>query len=292
MADLSHKHAAPRRRQSRASRLLLPTIGLMAVVGAGSAAVMHDSSPVKAGASLSAAAPKAASEPEPQAKAKRDVLASSAGRGAIPTTVSRSAERPPMPNASEVAKQIEGLRYVTTPLQIHADAKSSSPVLAAAAEGGEVDITGETKGKWAEIIHNGVPRWVEAKGLAKEMPLGTEPCATGSAVESGLQPDTIKVYRAVCDRFPDISSYGGMAGRGEHGTGQALDIMVRGARGDEIAAFLMENRAKLGIDYLIWKQRIWRPATSASWRGMSNRGGDTANHFDHVHVTTYGNSAQ
>ena len=56
-------------------------------------------------------------------------------------------------------------------------------------------------------------------------------------------------------------------------------------------AFLMENRAKLGIEYIIYRQRIWRPATSPGWRGMSDRGGVTANHMDHVHVTTYGNAA-
>lgn len=283
MADLSHKHAAPRNRRgrSKASRLVLPAIGLMAVVGAGSAAVLHNGVPVQAGATSAAAA-----------VPKKDVFATSASQGRVPTTVSRSAERPPIPSASEAAEQIEGLRYATAPVEIHADAKSTSPVLATAAEGGEVDITGETQGKWAEIIHNGLPRWVEASSLAVEMPLGTAPCATGSAVEKGLQPDTVKVYRAVCDRFPDILRYGGIAGRGEHATGHSLDIMVRGPRGDDIAAFLMENRAKLGIEYLIWQQRIWRPATSAGWRGMSSRGGDTANHMDHVHVTTYGNSAQ
>jgi hypothetical protein len=249
---------------------------MLAVVGAGGAAVMHDSS-----AQLSAAASPA-----------KDLFAASASKTGVPTTVSRSAERPPLPNASEAAKQVEGLRYVTTPLEIHADAKSSSPVLAIAETGGEVDITGQTAGKWAEIIHNGLPRWVHAAGLATEMPLGTAPCATGSGVERGLQPDTIKVYRAVCDRFPDVLRYGGSAGRGEHATGHSLDIMVRGARGDEIAAFLMEHRADLGIEYLIWEQRIWRPSTSSSWRGMSSRGSATANHFDHVHVTTYGNSAQ
>ena len=109
--------------------------------------------------------------------------------------------------------------------------------------------------------------------------------------EAGLQPDTVKVFRAVCERFPQVGEYGGIAGRGEHATGQALDIMVRGSLGDEIAAFLQEHRSELGIEYLIWEQRIWRPATSASWRPMSDRGGDTANHVDHVHVTTYGSAA-
>lgn len=221
---------------------------------------------------------------------RKDVFAASASQGQAPATVSRSAERPPIPIAGEVEKEIEGLRYAVTPVEIHADAKSSSPVLANAAEGDEVDITGEKNGKWAEIIHNGVPRWVEASALAAEMPLGTEPCPYGS--EKGLQPDTVKVLRAVCAKFPSITSYGGLAGRGEHATGHSLDIMVSSDLGNEIAAFLQENRAELGVEYLIWRQRIWRPATSGAWRGMSDRGGATANHMDHVHVTTYGNAAQ
>ncbi len=125
------------------------------------------------------------------------------------------------------------------------------------------------------------------------MPLGTAPCASGSGSERGLRPDTIKVHRAVCLLFPSVTRYGGLAGRGEHATGQALDIMVVDRPiGNEIAAFLQEHRAELGIEYIIWRQRIWRPSTSGAWRGMSDRGGATANHMDHVHVTTYGNAAQ
>jgi hypothetical protein len=106
-----------------------------------------------------------------------------------------------------------------------------------------------------------------------------------------LQPDTVRVYRAVCARFPEVRSYGGVrGGGGDHGTGRALDIMVDPATGDRIAAFLQENRAELGIHYLIWQQRIWRPSTSGSWRGMSDRGSPTANHMDHVHASTFGNS--
>ncbi len=209
----------------------------------------------------------------------------------VPTKVSRSAERPPLPNVADVEEQIEGLRYAVTDLDIHASAKKSSPVLAKVAYGESVDITGKNKGDWTEIMHKGLPRWVKTSGLAKEMPLGTAPCASGSGSERGLQPDTIKVHRAVCAKFPSIVRYGGLAGRGEHATGHSLDIMVSSDLGNEIAAFLQENRAELGIEYLIWRQRIWRPATSASWRGMSSRGGATANHMDHVHVTTYGTAA-
>jgi hypothetical protein len=264
---------------------LLPAAGLLTVAGAGIAAVVHHDGSVDTIDAASAST--AASSLAP----REDVLAATATDGQAPASVSRSAERPPVTNVAEEEEKIEGLRYAVTPVEIHADAKSASPVLATAASGDEVDITGETNGKWAEIIHKGVPRWVQASSLAEEMPLGTSPCATGSTVEKGLLPDTIKVHRAVCAAFPSVVSYGGIAGRGEHATGHALDIMVRGATGDEIAAFLQENRAELGIEYLIWQQRIWRPATSGSWRGMSDRGGDTANHMDHVHVTTYGSSA-
>ncbi|MCD9197631.1 SH3 domain-containing protein [Aeromicrobium wangtongii] len=290
MADHRHsKHAAPRRRSRRSvsllTRAVLPTVGVLSVAVAGGAAILHEGSPVR-----TAAASTSASGAASVAKHK-DVFAASASRGQVPATVSRSAERPPLPDVAAAKKKIEGLRYATGDIKIHADAKTSSPVLATVEDGDSVDITGETNGKWAQIVHNGVTRWVEAKALAVEEPMGTAPCPTGSGVERGLRPDTIKVYRAVCAKFPSIVSYGGMAGRGEHGTGQALDIMVSGDLGNEVAAYLQENRAELGIEYLIWRQRIWRPATSSAWRGMSDRGGATANHMDHVHVTTYGSSA-
>ena len=281
MADSRHRHAAPRtrRRKSRVSLSVLPAIGILAVTGAGAAAVFHNGAPpVQAVSAASSSVP------------HKDVLATAASEGELPATVTRDAERPPLPNAAAVEKKIEGLRYAVTPVEIHADAKTSSAVLAEVVSGDEVDITGKTNGKWAEIIHKGVPRWVEASSLATEMPLGTEPCPYGS--EKGLQPDTVKVLRAVCAKFPSITSYGGIAGRGEHATGHSLDIMVSSDLGNEIAAFLQENRAELGVEYLIWRQRIWRPATSGAWRGMSSRGSATANHMDHVHVTTYGNAAQ
>jgi hypothetical protein len=283
VADSRHRHAAPRtvkRRRSFSSRALLPTVGLLTLAGVCAGVVVHEGGADVAVQTVAAAKP-----------AKQDVFASSVSKGAVPATISRSAERAPLPNTAAVEETIEGLRYAVQPLAIHAAADSSSPVLADVASGKTVDITGKTKGEWTQIVHKDAPRWVKTSQIAREMPLGTEPCPVGS--ESGLQPDTIKVLRAVCEKFPSITSYGGVAGRGEHATGHALDIMVGVGNpvGDDVAAFLQEHRAELGIEYLIWKQRIWRPATSPSWRGMSNRGGATANHLDHVHVTTYGSSA-
>ena len=273
MADTRHRHARTAPRRFNQSRLILPTAGLLSLVIAGALVVSHDP-PAPA---------------EAAAQPKQDVFAVSSGEKS--PAVSRSAERAPLTNEAAADDKIEGTRFAVSAVKIHAAAKDSSPVLATVASGKTVDITGVTSGAWAQIIHKGLPRWVEAKSLAKEMPLGTSPCASGSGVESGLRPDTIKVHRAVCAKFPSIVRYGGVAGRGEHATGQALDIMVSSDLGNDVAAFLQEHRAELGIEYLIWRQRIWRPATSSSWRGMSDRGGATANHMDHVHVTTYGSAA-
>lgn len=275
MADSRHKHSARQQRVRRSpSRVILPAVGLLALGGVVTGVVVQGS-------------PSAQTLSAPS----KDILKASVISDRAPSTVSRSAERPPLPNVADVEKQIEGLRYAVVDAEVHAAAKKSSPVLASVASGDTVDITGKDRGDWTEIMHKGLPRWVKTSQIAKEMPLGTSPCASGSGSESGLRPDTIKVHRAVCAKFPSVVRYGGVAGRGEHGTGQALDIMVGGPMGDEIAAFLQQNRAKLGIEYLIWQQRIWRPATSPSWRGMSDRGGATANHMDHVHVTTYGSAA-
>ena len=50
-------------------------------------------------------------------------------------------------------------------------------------------------------------------------------------MESGLTPDAVTVYRAICARFPQVSSFGGnRGGGGNHGTGRAVDSMTRPSR--------------------------------------------------------------
>ncbi len=246
---------------------------MMAIVAAGTAAAISNDAPVIAD-----------SHP--------DLIAASIDEGT--PDVSRSADRAPLLNEAAADDLVKGQRYAQQALDIHAAASASSPVLAKLGVGDKVDVTGVTSGDWAQVMHKGLPRWVTAKSIAKDLPLGTAPCATGSGSERGLRPDTIKVHRAVCQLFPSVARYGGVSGRGEHATGQAIDIMVGVGNpiGYDIAEFLQQHRAELGIEYIIWHQHIWRPATSGAWRSMSDRGGATANHLDHVHVTTYGNAAK
>ncbi|HMT33669.1 MAG TPA: hypothetical protein PKA99_13655 [Dermatophilaceae bacterium] len=76
-------------------------------------------------------------------------------------------------------------------------------------------------------------------------------------------------------------------GAGEHATGRALDFMVFGDRaaGDWIASYLWENRARLDVQHIIWRQRIISTRVAPGvWRAMADRGSPTQNHMDHPHV--------
>lgn len=272
--DHAHRHAAARRRR-RLTHLALPAAGLLTLVSVSTAVVIGNTSAPVVGASTDG---------------KGDLITAALQSE---QQVSRSADRAPLPNEAAAEKMTTGHRYVieSDAADVYADADDTSPVLAVLAPGDKVAITGKKQRGWTEIVHKARPRWVKSSSLTKQEPLGQAPCSRGSDVEGGLQPDTVRVYRAVCAKFPEVRSYGGTrGGAGDHATGRALDIMVDSATGDRIAEFLQRHRSELGIEYLIWQQRIWRPSTSGSWRGMSDRGSPTANHMDHVHANTFGNS--
>jgi len=70
-----------------------------------------------------------------------------------------------------------------------------------------------------------------------------------------------------------------------HPSGNALDYMVLsdGALGDAIVAYHRAHWDELGVEYLIYNQRMLS-SPGGSWVMMEDRGGTTANHYDHVHV--------
>lgn len=110
-------------------------------------------------------------------------------------------------------------------------------------------------------------------------------CSVSSSIESGLLPNAVNGYRAVCAKFPEVKTFGGRRpGTGsDHNTGEAVDIMISGSTGDRIADYLIKNQSSLNVKYVIWKQRIWMPGQG--WKSMEDRGDATANHFDHVHAS-------
>ena len=109
-----------------------------------------------------------------------------------------------------------------------------------------------------------------------------------TAAPCPAQPNIIEVHAAVCAAFPEITSYGTYRGDGEHAQGLAIDIMTSGSRGWEVAEFVRANYSALGVSYIMYSQKIWSVERGGEgWRSVSDRGSATANHYDHVHVTTY-----
>ncbi|MFC0629417.1 SH3 domain-containing protein [Kribbella deserti] len=241
-------------------------------------------------------APRPTLKPTPTAKPSKKPLAKAK---TVPTPTRAAVPVPP-----KAPKPI-GTKYVTVNLNVRLAPDETASLLTVLTAGTKVSVTGKKDGEWAEIVKDKKSLWVKSEYLADKMPppedededtaggISAAPCKNGSGVEDGLRPDAIRVHRAVCALFPSVSSYGGVRSgdSGEHGVGRALDIMVTGSTGDDIAAWVRSHHKELGVSEVLWEQKIWTvERSSEGWRPMEDRGGATANHFDHVHVTVYGNA--
>ena len=142
----------------------------------------------------------------------------------------------------------------------------------------------------SEIVLGGKSRWVTSGYFTDEEPptLGG-PCTNGTSVPGGVDPSIVLIHQAVCANFPEITVYGTFrGGGGDHGSGNAVDIMVSGSRGQQVADFVRANYVALGVSYVIYSQHIWSVERAGEgWRMMSSRGSATANHYDHVHVSVF-----
>ncbi|WP_327589278.1 hypothetical protein OHA25_21460 [Nonomuraea sp. NBC_00507] len=115
----------------------------------------------------------------------------------------------------------------------------------------------------------------------------------------GLTPRMVQVRAEIMQNFPMKYGVGCLrpGDPGEHGKGRACDFMMsRGgtmaggadaANGDALADWLIKNGSRLGVMYIIWKQRYYDIRSGGGWDPMSDRGGVTANHYDHVHVSVF-----
>ncbi|MFF4992249.1 coiled-coil domain-containing protein [Streptosporangium saharense] len=147
-----------------------------------------------------------------------------------------------------------------------------------------------------------VIRVIEDK-LQQLVPTGSGRLADGSwapQLPAGADniTDRTRIMREAVERafkLPhEVGCYRAENDGGEHPLGRACDFMMSTGGsvptaenvklGDEIAAWALENKSRLGVKYVIWRQRI---NTGSGWRAMSDRGGVTANHYDHVHISMY-----
>lgn len=158
--------------------------------------------------------------------------------------------------------------------------------------GKKVPVTGREMLGRQEIVLDGQARWVTSGYLSATKPdpgpsLGGQ-CTNGTSVPSSVSPNIRAIHQSVCANFPEITTYGTLRGDGEHAQGIAMDIMVACDRAWQVAEFLREYSTEFGVNYVIHARRIWSvERSSEGWRSMEDRGSVTANHYDHVHVTTY-----
>ena len=284
------------------------SLALLTAAGAAVAApVSPPSAPVALGVYGASATQPAEFSADPIAmsdrKAAERIVRSSrsATRGPVPTTDGspETGEAPAVPLADAAPEaapepEVVGSRYTEVALKVRKTPDADADVVTVLDAADKVKITDVTEDGYRQIIYNDKPRWVKAEFLSKSKPeasasggLSTAPCASGSGVEGGLGANAIAAHRAICARFPQVTAYGGYrAGSANHSSGRAIDVMVSGAAGWEIANWARANASALGITEVIHAQKIWTTQRAGDgWRGMSDRGSATANHYDHVHLS-------
>jgi hypothetical protein len=223
-----------------------------------------------------------------QTGAAADISAGRLSGETLSRSTSRLDKQAPSRSAAERAvAKAHVKRWTTAPLNLWSGSGENADKLGELAAGKRILVTGRQQDGRTELVVNGKARWVTAGYLSEDEPIGGD-CTNGTTVPAGVSPNIVKVHEAVCAMFPEITTYGTFRGDGEHSQGIAVDIMVSGERGWEVANFIRDNYAELGVSYLIYAQNIWSVERGGEgWRGMASRGSATANHYDHVHVTTY-----
>lgn len=281
MADHRHKRDTNARRKPRAVTVAAP-LALMATVttvGLGVLASDPAVDTVIAGSTSSALVTDRDSAPVTRSSSRTAALDPVKPTGPMSTKAVRAA-----------IATADTLLWTTDQLNIWNKPSAEADMLGELEPGEKVLVTGRKLSGRVEIVLDGKSRWVTAGYLSDEKPptLGGE-CTNGTSVAGGVSPSIVAVHRAVCANFPEISVYGTLrGGGGDHPRGRAVDIMVSGERGWEVARFVRENYAALGVSYVIYAQSIWSVERSGEgWRGMSSRGSATANHYDHVHVSVF-----
>ena len=117
----------------------------------------------------------------------------------------------------------------------------------------------------------------------------------GVAPENGLQVKTIWAARAISVLFPQITTIGGYRQDALrwHPNGLAIDVMIPNFHspegielGNQIAGYALANAKRWGVLHVIWRQKYYPGIGAPSW--TADYGNETANHYDHVHISTDG----
>ena len=138
---------------------------------------------------------------------------------------------------------------------------------------------------------------VETAAAPEVQPVASTP-TSGNTIptDPNLKPQAEAFRQEIAAKF-GITNIGGYreGDPEDHGQGLAVDVMVPTSSelGDQVAQYAIDNMDRAGISYIIWKQQFYMPVNNIygpanTWNQMPDRGGDTANHYDHVHISFNG----
>lgn len=137
----------------------------------------------------------------------------------------------------------------------------------------------------------------ETTATPEVQPVASTP-TSGNTIptDPNLKPQAEAFRQEIAAKF-GITNIGGYR-KGDpedHGQGLAVDVMVPTSSelGDQVAQYAIDNMDRAGISYIIWKQQFYMPVNNIygpanTWNQIPDRGGDTANHYDHVHISFNG----
>lgn len=203
-----------------------------------------------------------------------------------PVIAVSGAETPAQPAVPETPNY--GAPAVNVAIQNQEAAPAEAPQSAPATE-----APAETPASAPEAPAEAAPA-VETAAAPEVQPVASTP-TTGNVLptDPNLKPQAEAFRQEIAAKF-GITNIGGYreGDPEDHGQGLAVDVMVPTSSelGDQVAQYAIDNMDRAGISYIIWKQQFYMPVNNIygpanTWNQMPDRGGDTANHYDHVHIS-------
>ncbi|MFS9233322.1 LysM peptidoglycan-binding domain-containing protein [Streptococcus parasanguinis] len=203
-----------------------------------------------------------------------------------PVIAVSGAETPAQPAVPETPNY--GAPAVNVAIQNQEAAPAEAPQSAPATE-----APAETPASAPEAPAETAPA-VETAAAPEVQPVASTP-TSGNTIptDPNLKPQAEAFRQEIAAKF-GITNIGGYreGDPEDHGQGLAVDVMVPTSSelGDQVAQYAIDNMDRAGISYIIWKQQFYMPVDNIygpanTWNQMPDRGGDTANHYDHVHIS-------
>jgi uncharacterized protein YgiM (DUF1202 family) len=220
------------------------------------------------------------------------------------------------PAEAETAAPAKAIVYATSSVRVRAGATTSSAILGSLNVGDHVGTRGTPVNGWTPVSYRGANAWVASAYLSTSKPVAAPPAnntssspssnsgttasswsvlrANGSSGLDGLRPSATGIVNRTVAVFPQIKTIYGVHADSlpDHPSGHAVDLMLPhgaadNALGWSIANYFKSHATELGVQYIMFDNKIWNIArNSEGWRAVADRGSVTANHMDHVHITT------